>query len=247
MAERLSPASVNVAFKILRSAFNHAHLAGHVQTNEAKKVTSIKTARQSSRKAFTLPQLKRILEVATGEWRGMILVGLYTGLRLGDVATLTWSNIDTEHRIISVATQKTGRQQILPIAKPVMDHLESLPAGDNPEAPLFPEAFGAKQRSQYGGTLSNQFYQILVSAGLAKPRTHTSKDKGRDSRRETGSLSFHSLRHTATSLLKNAGVSDVIARDIIGHDSVAVSRVYTHIDDSSKRAAIEKMPDVTSG
>jgi integrase len=53
------------------------------------------------------------------------------------------------------------------------------------------------------------------------------------------------LRHTATSLLKNAGVSDVIARDIIGHDSAAVSANYTHIDQETKRVALDKLPDVT--
>jgi integrase len=247
LSKRLSPATVNVAIKIIRSALNHAHVAGYVQTNEAKKIAILKGSRQGNRKAFTLSQLKRILKVADEEWRGMILVGLYSGLRLGDVATLTWSNIDTENRLISVPTEKTGRHQVLPIAKPVMDYLEQLPAGDDPDAPLFPHAFGAKQRSRYGGTLSNQFYQILVAAGLAKPRPHLSKGKGRDRRRETGGLSFHSLRHTATSLLKNAGVSDVVARDIIGHESAAVSRIYTHIDDSTKRAAIEKMPDITIG
>ena len=59
-------------------------------------------------------------------------------------------------------------------------------------------------------------------------------------------ISFHSLRHTATSLLKNAGGSEAIAMDIIGHDSKAISRQYTHIDDAAKRSAFGKMPDVTS-
>jgi hypothetical protein len=45
-------------------------------------------------------------------------------------------------------------------------------------------------------------------------------------------------------LLKNAGVSDVVARDIIGHESEAVSRNYTHIDTETKRRAIDAMPDV---
>jgi len=49
----------------------------------------------------------------------------------------------------------------------------------------------------------------------------------------------------STSLLKNAGATDVVARDIIGHESAAVSRNYTHIDVETKRAAIDKMPDVT--
>ena len=43
-------------------------------------------------------------------------------------------------------------------------------------------------------------------------------------------------------MLKNAGVSDSVTRDIVGHDSVAVSRVYTHIDAGTKLAAMEKLP-----
>jgi hypothetical protein len=113
---------------------------------------------------------------------------------------------------------------------------ETLPAGDNPEAPLFPDAHAARQRSQYGGTLSSQFHGILVAAGLAKARPHTSMGKGRDSRRNLGGMSFHCLRHTSTSLLKNAGVSDAVARDIIGHDSPAVSASYPTGSDSAPGA-----------
>jgi integrase len=59
-------------------------------------------------------------------------------------------------------------------------------------------------------------------------------------------VTFHSLRHTATSLLKNAGVSEAVARDIIGHESAAISRHYTHIDEDSKRKALSKLPDITA-
>ena len=68
---------------------------------------------------------------------------------------------------------------------------------------------------------------------------------GRSRRRKVNEISFHSLRHTATSLLKRAGVSESVAMDIIGHDSAAISRHYTHIDESTKRKAIGKLPDVT--
>jgi hypothetical protein len=46
-------------------------------------------------------------------------------------------------------------------------------------------------------------------------------------------------------LLKNAGVSDVVTRDIIGHESAAISKNYTHIEAETKRAALNKLPDVT--
>ena len=47
--------------------------------------------------------------------------------------------------------------------------------------------------------------------------------------REVSEISFHSLRHSAVTLLKAAGVSDFIAREIIGHESAAVSRQVTRI------------------
>ena len=174
----------------------------------------------------------------------MILTGLYTGLRLSDVATLTWTNVNLQNQELVLVTGKTGRRQNLPLAKPLMRHLETLAVVDDPESPLFPAAHAARQRSQYGGTLSNQFYGILRAAGLAKARPHSSLGKGRDAKRDVDGLSFHCLRHTATSLLKNAGVSDSVAMDIIGHESAAVSRSYTHIDGETKRAALDKMPDI---
>lgn len=79
----------------------------------------------------------------------MVLVGLYTGLRLSDIAELTWLNIDLEGATVNVVIRKTGRRQILPLAKPVMRYLEQLPSSDNPSAPLFPEAYAAPQRSLY--------------------------------------------------------------------------------------------------
>lgn len=149
------------------------------------------------------------------------------------------------HEQLMAGAPEAARRQILPLAKPLLRHLESLPAGDDPNAPLFPKACASKECNPHGGPVSNQFYGILAAAGLVKARTHKGKGKGRDAKRQLNEISFHSLRHTATSLLKNAGVSDVIARDIIGHDSAAVSANYTHIDQRTKRGALDKLPDVT--
>jgi len=245
LAKKLSANSANYTVKVLRAMMNQARRDGLVERNEASRVTLIQRGRKFERRAFTVDELKRILNTANDQWRGMILTGLYTGLRLGDVATLTWANVDLQQKELIVTTQKTGRRQILPLVKPLLRHFEMLPAGDNPTAPLFPDAYESKMRNPHGGPLSNQFYGILVSAGLMPKRPHRTQNKGRDTKRELNEISFHSLRHTATTLLKNAGVSDVIARDIIGHDSAAVSANYTHIDQATKRDALNKLPDVT--
>ena len=93
---------------------------------------------------------------------------------------------------------------------------------------------------------SKAFAKILVAAGLRKELPdHKAHKQGRNSKRETSEVTFHCLRHTATSLLKNAGVSDVVAREIIGHKTEAISRAYTHIESKTMRRAIDALPDVT--
>jgi hypothetical protein len=49
----------------------------------------------------------------------------------------------------------------------------------------------------------------------------------------------------AVTMLKAAGISDFIAREIVGHESAAVSRQYTHLTTDHKRAAMQRLPDVT--
>jgi len=192
-----------------------------------------------------MDQIKRLLSVANEEWRGIILAGLYTGQRLGDIATLTWSNIDLQKEGIHHFADKQGKSIHIPIAKPLMEYLETIPAEDIPNAPLFPKASHAVL-SQEGrtATLSGQFRRIMESAGLVPKRTWKSTGKGRTSTRQFNPLTFHSLRHTATSLFKEAGVPHAVVQDIIGHESEAVSRIYTHIGDQAKRDAVNKLPSL---
>jgi integrase len=242
LAKRVSASTANQAVKIVRMALKDAQAARLVSENVAAGVRRAKTSgNRASRRPFTLDELRRILRIAGGEWRNLILFGLYTGQRLGDIAKFTWRNVDLERGELAFVTRKTKRRQLVPLAGPLQKLLEHSDTGDNPGQPLFPKAFTAKR----SGTLSNQFYEILVSAGLAAPRSHRANGKGRQARRKLSEISFHALRHTATSLMKNAGISPAIVADLIGHDSPAISAHYTHIEESAKRRAIESLPDLT--
>jgi len=244
LAKRVSGATVNKHLKILRGAWKQALREGLLRENVFERVDLVRESR-SRRRAFTLDELRRILAVCNGEWRGMVLFGLYTGQRLGDLAGLTWDNLDTASGELRLVTHKTDRSMPIPLARPLLAFVETLAAGDKPGTPLFPE-IAATLNVSGTGTLSRQFSEILASAGLVARKKHESGGKGRDARRSSGGLSFHCLRHTATSLLKNAGVSDVVAREIIGHESEAVSRAYTHIETSTLRKALNALPDVTA-
>jgi integrase len=246
-AKELSRSTANLSVKVLRICLGEAVRQGLLTVNPAVRVKLLKSNAESKRRAFTLAEIKRILKACGDdtEWPGFVLFGLYLGQRLGDLARLTWRSVDLDSGEIAFTTRKTGRRIVLPLVQPLADYLASLPASDNPNAFIFPRAANAKRTAP----LSNQFRDILVEAGLVEPRPrgHKSTGKGRDQAREPSEISFHSLRHSAVTMLKAAGVSDFIAREIVGHESAAVSRQYTHLTTDDKRAAMQRLPDVTNG
>src|SRR5260221_4307131 len=232
-------ASVNLALATIQSALSKAFNDRLVDVNEASRVPRLgDDPQRTERRAFTDRELRAILKAADLEWRGMTLVGAYTGMRLGDVSMLCWQNVELESREFRWKTEKTDRDMIIPIAEPLLRYLLEI-AGDDPTAPVFPQSYGLPT-----GTLSNRFYRIMVKAGVVEKRTNKAKE--RPGRRASGGLGFHCLRHTATSLLKQAGASDGIAMEIIGHETAAISRTYSHIDTPTLRIAIDKMPDLTA-
>ena len=245
-AVKTTPRTANNKLKIARVLFQSAWRDGFLTENPAAKVQALKVP-HSDRRPFSLDELKSIVRLASFEWRGLILTGLYTGQRLKDIASLTWANVDLEKSEIRLSTSKTRRRQIIPIARPLLAYLSELPSSDDPSAPLFPDAFPHGIRPGGTSSLSQQFHEILVSAGLVKPRPpkRISKGVGRKATRQINDLSFHSLRHTATSLLKAAGASEAVARDIIGHESAEISRHYTHVDEAAKRRALDKLVELS--
>ena len=244
-AKRVKPATANIALKIIRILFKAAEASRVIARNEAKHVQPLKSrGKEASRRPFTLEELKLILEACNDEWRSLVLFGFYSGGRLGDLGTLTWENVDLSRGELRYESIKTGRRVILPLAQTLREHVERLPAGDNPKQPLHPRAYDVVARQGRVGTLSNEFYEILVSAGLVLPRSHQrdEKKKGRTGQRSQSQISFHALRHTAVSLLKMAGVGEAVAMDLVGHDSADISRHYTHVDHATKLDAVNRLP-----
>lgn len=241
-ASEVSRASAVLLLKVIRTMLADAHRQGLVTQNAAALVRRLKTPSTSTRREFTLEEIKKILIAAKGsEFEGLVMVALYSGLRLGDCATLQWSNVDLEAREIRRVAGKTGKPLNLPLAKPLATYLLALPSSDDPEAPVFPKAAELGSRK-----LSAEFHKILVRASLLLPRSHhTVKGVGRDGHREVSPLSFHSLRHSFVTILKSTGASDAVAQELAGHESAAVSKIYTHMGRDVLRDAVGRFPDVT--
>ncbi len=244
-AERVGSKTVNHGIKFLRMVFGSARREGFIVDNPCDCIGKLKMIDKTNIRPFTLPELQRLIAHADDEWKSLIYFGLYTGQRLKDLATLTWQNIDLVQDEIRFVTSKTSRQQIIPIAAPLRKHIERLHVSDDPKQPVHPRAYRIVSEQAKTGTLSRMFYDLMADAGMVQKRDHHQKrDDPQSARRSRSEITFHALRHTATSLMKNAGISPAIVQEFIGHDSPAMSANYTHIETSALRKAADMMPDI---
>lgn len=242
VAKKHSLSTANTDLKILSSAFRYAVGDGLRLDNPCNLISKLPRGSSKRRRPFTVEEIKKLLAVANEEWRGIILFGLYTGLRLGDIVSLKWREI--AGNILNMDTNKTGRPVDVPLVAPVQRYLAMLAKG-RPSDLVFPLA-ASKKAAAEGNTrrLSAQFHNLLVSAGLAHTRSKKNTGRGHSTSRTPSELSFHCLRHTTTSWLKRANVADGLVMDIVGHDTVEASGIYTKYDEPSKRTALEKLPEV---
>jgi len=68
-----------------------------------------------SRRELSVAELKVILDAASGELEGLLYLGTFTGLRMGDVCTLKWGEVDLDRQIITRIPNKTSRRKRVPV------------------------------------------------------------------------------------------------------------------------------------
>jgi len=202
------------------------------------------------------------------EWHTLFLIGIYTGLRLGDCCRLDWSSINVAQGVIQLIPRKTrrhahGRPVTIPI-HPALGAalLESRGIGGGLSSEL--ESTGVKLESAgrsadaLGVVFSGFSGPVLptisamygrgswrVAHGLSKifkaaNITTSVKIEGR--RHKTPEATFHSLRHTFVSFAANAGVPLHIVQSIVGHESTAMTRHYYHENIAALQSAVAAIP-----
>lgn len=193
-----------------------ASLVKRLSAKKADKKTAVKGP-------FTVDELRKILSVAKDEWRGMILFGFHTSLRMMDIAKLTDANIDGD--ILVVRSAKTETATRTPLHPQLKDWLKGK------SGQFFPNLAG-KENSNVSQTFSN----LMGKGGVLKKKTLHGGD--------IITRSFHSLRHTFTSVLADAGVDEETRMALTGQKDSAVHAAYTHHGDEKLVKAIKLLPDL---
>ncbi len=247
LAEGKGKNTADMAVQVLRAVFNAARRKGVASSNPAEAVELLK-AEAEERHPFTAEHTRELLTAARdADWYGMILLAWNTGIRLNDAANLTWEHIDLQADTLSFREGKTAgrkrgkaKETVVCLHRDLRAWLVSLPAGDKPDAPLFPTLYG-KPSGSHGG-LSNAFSRLMDKARIRQPATGASERTGKG--RTFRALGFHSFRHAFISRLANADVPADVRKSLAGHSSDEVHRRYVHLDVSTQRRAIDGLPSL---
>ena len=233
--------------KALFGAFKQACQAGLLLANPVDGVVDLPEDDSVEREPFTSEEITALITAAgkDEEWKVAIILGAYTGLRLTNCTRMKWSDIDMEKGFIRITpvkqrrTKKRKKRLAIPIHSTLQAALSGLPGSDDPEAFLLPRL--CEMSTGGSGGLDAEFRGIMKRASVDRKLVR-SREKGH--RRDVAKKSFHSLRHASNSMMADAGVSQELRREILGHTSDTMNAIYTHLSDGSLKRAVDTLPEL---
>jgi len=232
---KVSPATFNAHVKFLRAMFNALKLKAGLVVNPWAEIKSMEK-RTQGKQNFTPEELAAICSKASGSFRYMIALGLYTGMRLGDIVSLRWADIGRDSITITpLKTIRKGKKVTMPIHPVLHALLKELKAGQAAGDYLFPA-----EREAYSkdiAAITKRFQQFLNDCGIK-----TTEEGGAHRRRVIILKGFHSLRHSFVSLCAANRIPQVAIQELVGHGSPAMTELYSHADFQQKQAAIKTLP-----
>ena len=238
---KLAPATYNFALFTLRYMFKTLKDEARLTENVWMKAKA-KTNIGHSRRELTIDELKKVCGTATGEMKVLFAVGTYTGLRLGDCATLKWGEVDLRRLQIKRVPNKVARRCPRPITIPIhpvlANMLADIPANERDRVYVLPKT-ASTFLSPSKSCVTRSIQKHFVSCGI---ETQLPRETGQ---RPIVSVGFHSLRYTLVSMMREANAPLSVVENLVGHHSVDMTRHYTHTSELAASNAVNLLPAVT--
>lgn len=195
----------------------------------------------NSRRELTIDELRKICQTATGELQTLLALGIYSGLRLGDCATLRWGEVDLPRGMIRRIPNKTARRNSKPVIvpiHPILNEMLSVTPLDQRREYVLPEMAATYIHRTDMVTDMVQKHFKACGITLHKPGT------GVDGKRAVIEVGFHSLRHTFVSFCRESNAPLAVVESIVGHSNPAMTRHYTHVGELAAGRAVAALPAV---
>ena len=221
--------TIRIFFKFLSSK------AKLIPTNPAQNLETPKLGKRMP-KYLSLEDSKKLLSVTINEDNrnnirdyAIITLFLNCGIRLSELVNINIKDIDFSESKLNVIGKGNKERTIFlnkACLKALKDYLEIRPherVQFNSRDALF--------LSERKERISNRTVQQIVKNELRKAGLDTKK------------YSTHKLRHTAATLMYQYGDVDIRAlQALLGHESIATTEIYTHVNDERVRDAVENNP-----
>ncbi len=158
-----------------------------------------------------------------------IVETLYSsGLRVSELVDLKISNLEFDSNYIKVEG-KGSKERLVPIGRNAMADIREYIATTRNNVNIKPEAQDIVFLNKFGGKLSrimifNIIKTVVAEAGINK------------------NVSPHTLRHSFATHLVNGGANLRAVQEMLGHESIVTTEIYTHVNTQYLRDALAKHP-----
>ena len=220
-----SPRSIEYALSVVRQIFNTAKRLGNYDgENPATKVKFPKP--DNGRMRFLTHEeasaLLDALKEKSADVHDMTLLSLHCGLRFGEIASLTWQDVDTERGVLTIRDAKAGSRYSF-LTEQAAEMFKARKEG-KPADYVFQGRKGKYNR------ISLSFFQTVDELGLNRgiddPRLH---------------VCFHTCRHSHASWLIEEGTDLYTVQKLLGHKTNVMTQRYAHLSENKLRGAAEAL------
>ncbi|MEG1923434.1 MAG: tyrosine-type recombinase/integrase [Clostridia bacterium] len=242
----LAANTINLIVTVIKNAIARAEDAGIIDSNACMKIQRPKRTEKEV-KAFTVKEQRRIVEVITLRNKIAdigIMICLYIGIRLGEVLSLRWENVDLRNKTLTINSTvariklENGKYENYYTTAPKTHHSNrTIPLPENIVILLKI----TKKSSKSKFVVSNEDGTSITTRG------YQSRLKTIEKIANVSNLSFHSLRHTFATRALESGMDIKTLSEILGHKSPGVTLDrYVHSMEETKRKMINRACRVTT-
>lgn len=244
----------------LKPCLAEAEKQGYIQKNYCKMVALPKDNTTKEIKVLSSEQQKLFIEAIKGHnLEVLFLVALSTGLRLGEILGLKWSDIDfntgtlTVNRTLQRVTQidRSGNREskVIEQLPKTKNSIRTIPIPKNILIKLKDHKVQqSKNKLKLADLYSNNDYVFCDKLGYPIDDKRPARNlKSILTKLNIEPIKFHGLRHTYATRLFEANVPPKTVQVLMGHYDISITmNIYTHVMEDTKLEAVEKLNEIFS-
>ncbi|HUW99135.1 MAG TPA: site-specific integrase [Acidiferrobacter sp.] len=200
--KEVSPATVGREMNILGHVFETARKEWGLQIANPIRDIRRPPAPNARTRRLVNDELPHLLSAALtygGEIGPIITWAIETAMRRGEITAMRWEHVDRMARVLLIPETKNGTPRRVPLSTAALRVLDTLPTQS-----------GGRVWSLRPESISQAFERVCVVSGIE-------------------GLTFHDLRHEATSRLFEKGLNPMEVAAITGHKTLQMLKRYTHL------------------